>query len=102
MLSNEPEEKSKRALHHFIIRQNFNLICDIKLRKKLNNIYIYYTDVALPVGLMKCKYEQSELDHIQVNMYLPYIPSDDDRPTFVLKEQDKNTNLLYKTFDNMI
>lgn len=101
-LSNETFNESNRELHHFIVRRNFNSICDIMLRKKLKNLHIYYTDIALPVGIMKRIYENPALDHIQVNLYLPCIGIDDKRPTFILMENDENTKNVYTIFNDMI
>lgn len=101
-LSNESYDETSRELHRFIIRRNFNAICDIMLRKKFNNIHIFYTDIALPVGIMKSKYQNPALNNIKVNMYLPCINIDDKRPTFVLMEKNQETVFLYNIFDDMI
>ena len=95
---------SKRAKHSVIIRKNFNTICDIKLRKKLDNLSIYYTDVALPVGLMKCVCNNEELNSIQVNIYMPNLGDehgDANRPTFVIMQKDAETRDTYRVFDEM-
>lgn len=93
-----------RKLHHFIIQKNFNLICDIMLRLKLKNLEIFCTDVALPVGIMKSEYrdEMSMKDELQVNIYLPCIGNDENRPTFVMKKRDHRTREIYNIFEDVI
>lgn len=97
------ENYSGKELHQFIIRENFNTICDFKLRHNKENIKIYYTDIALPYGIMKSEFniDKKELNNMLINIYSPLI-HDADRPTFFLFEQNKYTEELYKIFNNSL
>lgn len=94
---------SDEELYNFIIRENFNMICDFKLRHNKNNIKVYYTDVVLPYGIMKSEfdYDLSDSDNMLINLYAPLI-YDDKRPTFILLKENQETKNIYDIFNDSL
>lgn len=97
------ENFSDEELYNFIIRENFNTICDFKLRHNKDNINVYYTDIVLPYGVMKSDFEHahSESDNMLINIYAPLI-YDDERPTFILLKEHSETRNIYNIFNNSL
>ena len=98
------EKMELREKYKFIIQKNFNTICDFKLRNDLSNIVIYTTEMSLPWGVMKSEYEgfKRNMNNIYVTLYAPGIESDDERPAFIVFENDQNTKIIYNTINGSL
>lgn len=90
-----------KALVSHIIPCNLNDI--MKLCREHPDIpaSIYTSDIALPYSIMKCEYEDTAKNCMQICMYTPLI-QDRDRPAFVLYQQDPETRTVYKVLEDSL
>ena len=88
---------SKEKQENIILR-NINKFFSLKEANPDIRMNIRLTDIALPYGLMITEHENSENDHMKVDIYAPVISDDRYRPSFYLLKHDQDTIELYTRF----
>lgn len=89
-----------------IIRCNLETLLELKATYRESRIRIYLTDVALPYALQVIEFPDERKNKIKLDLYSPFLSSDDKRPSFTLYKCEESTSRLYDFFsenaDNVI
>lgn len=95
----EYESFDNSELSKHIIAYNFNEICKFKLKNPAAMVSVFYNEIALPYSIMKCEYDDTSRDSMQICIYTPLQP-DYKRPAFVLRSTNPATKEIYSVFND--
>lgn len=82
-----------------IILHNLNTLYAFLKKNPQIKIQVYLTDIALPYGIMKADFRNTDKNYIKIDLYSPLPQEDSRRPSFYILQSDAASLPMYRFFE---